>query len=540
MAPPKRPLADDRAFRIPCIGIALIIGFIQVWVNRFYMSYDGVSYLDMADAYLRRDWHTAFNVFWNPLYSWIIGFAFLVLHPNAYWEYPVVHLVNFLIYAGTVAAFEYFLQALLKGRGDASAIRIIAYALFLWTSLEMIHVWMVNPDMLVAASVYLALGVLLRPSSRWSSILLGLTLSAGYYAKPVMIPIGCIVLLASWKILPRRQWVVATLAFALLSSPLILVLSNAAGHLTIGETGRLNFAWWIDGVEQRNWQGGPVQAGLPVHPARVAHDHPRVYEFGGVFPVTYAMWYDVSYWFRGLHVWWAPRSFAHNMIKNLAGVARLMLCQGGGFLVGWAFCFYRGNKNLVRLGHSWRVWAVSLGAIVLYCAVHCETRYLGGFFAVAFLIPFAALQIEERWLAISVAALGLVCAAFFFRVTPGERFRPWESTPVNTYWQVATGLQNLGLTPGDKVGLACGEQGMPNSRWARLARVHIVAEMDRDIAFWQLSEKEQKEVLDTLSASGAKMAVTSVPPPNGAHPVGWIRIGSTTHFAYRFFGEPRH
>lgn len=532
------PRSNDRALRALCIAVALIAGFVQAWVNRFYVSYDGVSYLDMADAYLSRSWHVAINGFWNPLYSWIVGLAFLSLRPNAYWEYPVVHLVNLFAYAATVAAFEFFLSGLLRQREDAAAIRVVAYALFLWTSLEMIHVWMVSPDMLVAASVYLALGILQRPVSKWSPVLLGATLAAGYYAKSVMIPIGCIVLLANWKTIPRRQWITAVASFAILSLPLILMLSQATGHLTIGETGRLNYAWFVDGVAERNWQGGPDRAGNPIHPARIALESPRVYEFGGIFPTTYPMWYDVSYWFRGLHVWLAPRGFIRNTIRDFTGVAKLMVCQGGGFLAGWAFCFLRSKAKWTEAFPARPVWFVGLGAIFLYCAVHCESRYLAAFFAIFFLIPFVALRdLKMRW-AVSVAVIGLVCAVSFASISIGEKFLPWENTPVNTFWQVATGLQKLGLKPGDNVGLACGGQGMPNSRWARLARVHIVAEMDRGADFWQLSQAKQQEVLGALAASGAKLAVTNLPPPGGADANGWVRVGSTTYYAHPLNNAP--
>src|ERR1700756_3696995 len=71
-----------------CITISLFLGIIQISIGLFSITLDGVSYLDMADAYLRHDWHTAINGYWNPLYSWLIGLAYLVLRPSGYWEYP--------------------------------------------------------------------------------------------------------------------------------------------------------------------------------------------------------------------------------------------------------------------------------------------------------------------------------------------------------------------------------------------------------------------------------------------------------------------
>ena len=128
-------------------GSALVFGYLELWSNRFYMGNDGVSYLDIADAYLRGDWHTAFNS------AWLIGLDFLILRPPAHWEYTAVQLLNFFIYALTVIGFEFFLRQLVAWRQfrDDLGIRLVAYALFLWSSLILIGTWTTNADMLVAA-----------------------------------------------------------------------------------------------------------------------------------------------------------------------------------------------------------------------------------------------------------------------------------------------------------------------------------------------------------------------------------------------------
>ena len=526
----------SKTLKNPWIAVALVVGFMQVWANRFYMAYDGISYLDMGDAYLRGDWHTAINGYWNPLYSWVLGIGLFILRPSAYWEYPAVQLINFGIYAATVAAFEYFLRGLLQEREDATTIRIIAYALFLWTSLELIRVWMVNPDMLVAASVYSAFGLLLRAPAKWTPIALAAALAAGYYAKAVMFPIGLMVLLIGWAVLPRRQALVATVAFTLLSAPLIVVLSGSSGHLTIGDTSRLNYSWYVNGVESRRfWQGGPAKAGKPQHPPRVVVDSPRVYEFGNVFPVTYPVWYDPSYWLRGLQVWLDPSQLMHKMRSNAKGVAKLLVCQGGGFLLGWALCFLLQKDKSVptRLIPALLAWSASIAAIVLYCLVHAEPRHLGAFAAVLFLVPFTVIHIPGKRLAATVAGLGLVWAACFYSVTTtqGERFRPWARTPENVSWQVANSLHHLGLTAGDKVASVCCDV-IQNVRWARLARAHVVAEVDCNASFWRLSEADRQRVLAALLSSGAKWAISDEPPPASEPAVGWQRVGLTNYYVY--------
>src|ERR1700758_5447176 len=53
--------------------LALAIGGLRAWATRYWVDPDTISYLDMADAYLRGDWSMAFNGQWNPFYAWLLG-----------------------------------------------------------------------------------------------------------------------------------------------------------------------------------------------------------------------------------------------------------------------------------------------------------------------------------------------------------------------------------------------------------------------------------------------------------------------------------
>ena len=55
-----------RTIRVLCWLVALSLGALQAWALRFPIGEDGVSYLDIADAYLRGDWHNAFSAYWSP------------------------------------------------------------------------------------------------------------------------------------------------------------------------------------------------------------------------------------------------------------------------------------------------------------------------------------------------------------------------------------------------------------------------------------------------------------------------------------------
>jgi len=529
---------------VPFLGAAVLLGLVQAWMTRFYMGNDGVPYLDMADAYLRGDWHTALNGYWNPLYAWLIGLDFLILRPSPYWEHAAVQLLNLGIYVLTVAAFEYFVRGLLAGkrRDEVVAVRVIAYVLFLWSSLILIRVWTVNADMLVAACFYFALGLLLRAHSTKTttvpaSVMLGITLAAGYYCKAVMFPLSLGLLFVASIVLPRRRALVAALVFCLLSAPLIAGVSKAAGHLTFGDTGKLNYAWYVNGVAFRCWQGGPVQAGQPEHPPRIALDSPRVYEFGGVFPnVTYPIWYDSSYWYQGLRTWIDPRLLATEMRSNLKGFVKLVALQAGGFLLGWGICFllYRNKLGVLQdLALTWPAWLASIGAILLYSAVHIEPRHIAAFATVLLLTAYSAIHVLDKRIVGGVAATALLWALLFSSNTTARAstYVPWYSTPTNDSWQVAASLQELGLYPEDKVASVC-YSNRANVIWARLARVHIVAETDWNVDFWRLSDADQGRVLGALAHTGALIAVSDEPPPNPARAVGWLQVGNSRYYAH--------
>jgi hypothetical protein len=540
--------------------IALMLGLMEVWANRFYMGNDGVPYLDMANAYMRGDWHTALNGFWNPLYAWLIGLDFLIFRPSPYWEYPMVQMLNFGIYAATVASFEYLLRGWLAWRRDDEvAVRVIAYGLFLWSSLILIGVWTVNADMLVAASFYAALGILLRANhaktaSVLTSVVLGVTLAAGYYSKAVMFPLSLMLLLIAWRVFHWQRALIAAFVFAFLSAPLIAAVSKTTGHLTFGDTGRLNYGWYVTGVALRHWQGGPPGAGQPQHPPRILLDSPRVYEFGGVFSeVTYPIHYDDSYWYRGLRIRIDPYRMAGLMGSNLKWILELLARQGGGLLLGWGICFllYKNRDRVFwNLSPIWPAWSASIAAILLYSMLHVETRYIGAFEVVLLLAAYTAIRVPGKRLAAAIVMGGLLWAVIGSAgLTLEARTHAGRSASVsvssqtaralqklvrhapNVWWQVATGLQELGLHANDKVA-SVGWSNRRNVLWARLARAHIVAETDLDVDFWTLSEIDQQRTLAALARSGAVMAVSDEAPPDPARAVGWRQAGRTNFYAY--------
>jgi hypothetical protein len=520
----------------PWMAVSFALGLAQAWRSRFLMTHDGVAYMDIGDAYLRGDWHTAINGYFNPLYAWIHAFARLVFRPSAYWEYPLVHLVNFGIFVVTTFTFEYFLRGLLKNREDDFAIRCVGYSIFLWSSLVLIPVAMIEPDMIVCACVFAAFGMLLRrPDTK--PVALGAALAIGYYTKAWMFPLAFMILFAAWKLLPRRGTLIAASTFLILCAPWIVAVSISTGHPTIGDTSRLNYAWYVNHLDMsRFWQGGPPEAGTPVHPAQILLDSPRLYGYGGVFPVTNAIWYDQSYWYRGLRMWFAPRLLARAYFNNSLGLVKFLIGQGGGFLAGWLLCLLLQKDKSLRkdMAPRW-AWLVALGALMFLCAVLVEPRYIASLVAILFLVPFTLLSARiGKAIGGAVAIGGFAWALAFSSVSTykGDPTFAFRYTPQNEAWQLATEMQRLGIQPREELACAGHGGGTPLVFASRLIRARIVAQLDWSVDFWQLSEPDRQRVLTALASTGAKFAVSEESPPDPGQASGWQRIGSSSYYAY--------
>jgi hypothetical protein len=86
---------------------------------------------------------------------------------------------------------------------------------------------------------------------------------------------------------------------------------------------------------------------------------------------------------------------------------------------------------------------------------------------------------------------------------------------------VAERLPSLGIAPGTRIALV----GSPyDAYWARTSRLRIVGVVPPPVveAFWQLPAPRRDSLLATLAASGARYAISVVPPSGDA---GWLPTG---------------
>lgn len=563
-------------------AVALLLGFLQAWGRRHdsadglaYMGADGISYLDIGDAYMRGDWYIAVNAMWSPLYSWLVGLTLKLTKPTPFWEFTVVRLLNFLIYVLALICFSYFLRTLRSDHCRRWANRalpewtwlVFGYTVFIWTSLFMNRVSRTSPDLLVAGLVFLVSALLLQirvEASGWLLfIALGIALGLAYLTKTIMFPLAFVFVVIAF-VLARRSVgtkhavfhaALSLVLFLSLALPFVILLSRAKQRFIFGDSARLNYAWYVNGATRfTHWQGEPADSGIPLHPTRKLLESPLVYEFAGPAGISYPPWYDPSYWYEGV----TPR---FNLRQQLAAVWRnlvsLYVSLFRGFFLA-AFCFglvillYQNGEGLFGFRNVREYWFLIVPAVIavgLYLMINIEPRYVAPFVPVIALGFLAAVQSSaiaegRRWLhGINCGLLLIFLLAvipFAVRATYSSMrdLVSGEAAARDVQWQVAEGLRQLGVQPGERVAVI--GTTMFDS-WPRLARVRVVAEIPETPAgnperFWSSDENTQQQALTALARSGARVVVADRLPLVAMNRLKdaklgcWQRVGQTDHY----------
>jgi hypothetical protein len=514
----------------------------------------------------------AINAYWSPLYPALIGLFLRALQPSPYWEYAVVHLVNFVTYLGAGAGFGFMLQELI--RHEAQRFRyaparvgltrdgwiLLGTALFIWASVVLISLWRTTPDMLVAALVYVAAGLLLRIRRGAATIrtfaLLGLVLGAAYLAKAPMFPLAAVFLGASLLIAghPRvavPRVLVAVIVFAAVVGPWLAAISISKGRFTFGASGTLNFAWSGGTAPDRHWQGGDGTLGAPAHPTRRVAAPIPVYEFGTPVGGTYPVWYDPSYWSEGL------TQDVEQLTARAALMGRLRILGinlgiyyhtffgvHGSLILGLLLLSYMSGQawwGLTEFARCWFLAGPAIAALAMYVMVWAGQRLIAPFVVLLFLAAYASRSLPDspdaRRLLRGIPLLVLIMLAISVSPTLAragasavtELLTGHEET-TNEYWQAAAALRELGLAEGETVAVMRVDSvtGLTHSKWARLARVRIVAEADAKDAS---SAVAHDEVMRAMRTTGAAVVVADEAPPwspDGA----WRRVDGTRFFAH--------
>jgi hypothetical protein len=551
---PRDPQRNLRLLRVAFWSVALLADFLQVWPHRFSLTPDTTNYLDISAAYLRADWHTAVNAYWSPLLSWLLALAIGIFHPSAYLESTLVHLLSFFGFVVALLGLEYFVRGICKSReatnnAGAAALPelgfwVLAYALFLSTSLVVVSPAGTTPDIWVCAFTYFSVGLLVRvPSSPRPWLLfafLGAACAGAYFAKTFYFPLSFVVFFAGWLAAGAsrkalKPLALAAIVFSLLTLPWLWALSKAKGRFTFGDVGKMAFATAIDRIQQPLLWQGENNTGTPKHPVHLLRTSPRVFDFSSHPLGTYPPSFDWSYWMDGV----APRFSSCGLLLILRQSAgtyyQIFLAQVEYAIIGMVLLVLASRselfRNLRKLAH---LWSPPMVACAAYAIVLVEPRYVAPFIPILWIAALCSLFRAASDLSPRVA-MALVLAAV--SVTGLKIARQIEidaksgfSAHRNTDAEIGQALADRGLRPGDRVSIL---NAVEELHWARQAGLTVVSEIPSGdaAAFWAQTPDAKQDLFRILASTGAKMIVTNDQSGRPARE-GWIQLGSTSFFAY--------
>jgi hypothetical protein len=259
-------------------------------------------------------------------------------------------------------------------------------------------------------------------------------------------------------------------------------------------------------------------------------DSPQVLAYPEGAPGTYPGWYDPGYWSEGLTPRFDLRRQLVSLKTNAEILFDILFARHLVALIAAAavLCVARGIAAARRLRESWFLLLPALAAVTAFWSIWVEPRYIGPFLGLLFAGIFAAaalgpsLEHHQR-----LATTVTVCAGLTFVIAAGATAVQADliGTQEPTDWRVAKQLQRVGAGPGSAVGaigrtMHCG--------WARLARVHIKAEIPHEAAggFYAADEATKTQAVNALFRAGIQAVVADFPETAGCAQ-GWVRVPYT-------------
>ena len=415
MQEPQRP-EGDASKRIRVIAWVVIgaLAAFQAYAERYAVSPDGISYLDLSDAVVTGDWSRLVNLYWSPLYPMLIGVARLLTSATPAAEIPILHAVNFVMFVTLFAAFEYLLISILElARTRRRAILggtsglIGAYTIFGFMTLTTLPQELSTPDLLSATCMLGAFGALLRlkrgsAHETRDAIILGLSLGFGALAKSFMVP-WAVVCLGTLFLATRSRGLrlscIAAVLWAFIVVPWTAVLSHSAGRLTFGDTGRLTYAWYVNG------QNPPSLGGVPQGARTVRTDSilPGVGATGSA-PGTDPMWFDPARWNATAKPYWNLRDQLGTLDALQAFYVQSLTPLL--FFIILITTAPRGSRRRIWWD-GWVIYIPALAGILAYAMVLVTARYVMPFVLTTSLTLLATLPRPRRMIPL-LAVLGVV------------------------------------------------------------------------------------------------------------------------------------
>ena len=497
-------------------ALLLAAGLLQAWTHRYHIHPDGLSYIDIADAYARGDFRTAINPLWSPLTAWLYV-PFLALGLPRDLEPAVFHLLNVPILLFAYLVFAQLVRTLIPNRGAQAAAPLV----FAWTQIQLMPLSIIGGDRLSAALLFLAILFMLRGHHFRAGTAFGFA----FLAKAIMLPLAVVTLpLLLWR-RRVRGFARALGGLLLITAPWIAVLSVHQGKFTYSEAGRLNYLFDINGMSRRPHVPEATADSL-IHPVRILVDVPRIYEFREPFNVTYPYHYDLSYWYEGARPRYDARAtfslVGHNIVALLGKTDFLLIALAALLIVG--------HRRRAPSDIWFAAWPAVAGTAA-YLLRHIEPRYVAPMIALLALAVLAHIELPSRT---RTYIAGVAAAALLFAGPIGRlgldalslfgydrRWAPHNANP-----ETVRALRAAGVRTGDELATIGDDFFYAHNARSVGARVVAEAGSAGKQQFWTVAEAQRDSAFARMKSVGIDAVIADRAAP------GWRPLGSSGQYIY--------
>ncbi|MGD0796622.1 MAG: hypothetical protein ABR910_02760 [Acidobacteriaceae bacterium] len=563
--------------------------------DRFQLDGDAVAYMDIGDNLRAHRWAGIVNGYWHPMYPAFLSAGHILLHATLRTELRAYYFVNYAVFLLEMIAIVAFCDALLRLRAELQPastaptdfllsrypLRYFALALLVIASQRELSLGKVRPDALLQVFLLFALAALLAHLAthrlRYAAAM-GLALGCAYLTKSFafLFAFLCLFALAGFRwfwlkhkptqVVPAVLLALAT--FAAVAGPYVAALSRQHGRLDFGDSGSLNYAWYVGGTEKMHLQPdqtsqfGAAEVHLK-HPERELLHSPLILSYAAMPFGTYPDWFDATYWNDQIKPHLNLGGELRRGARNCVLVFRYLFNHPE-TLILLALLLALGARPTLR----WRpgdaaanpFWfaPLLLGAAIwgIYAIVNTEERYVTVAYLTIVLTLFATLRLPGRVsgtggpktnlrsiASVSMLLLALLAAGESLRTVLDDRrdllvdgsLRGWYSP---TLFGAAEGLRSLGVAPGDTVACVGATACLTDHYWARLAGVRILTEIydpDTHTYLFLSGVANREQAIATVRGQGAKVLVADfgVTRVSDADPFfrNWRQLGDTTFYA---------
>jgi hypothetical protein len=530
-----------------------IAGLLQAWHSRGIHSPDLINYLALARALLSNGWNSATNAFWSPLYSWLLAIPMASHLVTPRTELLWVHVINLGVFFASMLCFHVFLAHSLR----LAAIRVgpnfpawqkietplylSACAIFLFATLNWLPNSLCTPDLLVASFIFLSAGFfasILCGDRTWPDhFVLGAALALGYLAKAPAFPLAILffLMLLVFSRAEKHGWLkclASVAAFVLIAGPFLYTLSKKESRFTFGDSGRVSYLMYADGLPAY-WLGEGIPGGKRAVNYRTLCTDPTVYAFREAPPGVFYPAFDPSQWYAGLVPTMNVRQEASNLrdgFHTLGPMAEAETDLILGFVIllliaGWK----TGLKSVLGW---WFLWLPAACGIAMFWLVHVEERFIAPFIVLGCLglylgalVPACKKPTIVRTVLLAVllvqgARVGIIVFKEFLSV-------PASSTTAAA--KVVQDLNTLGVPPKSKIALIGNPLG---PYWAWMGQYSIVGALPSSGTprFLGAGPNEKLRTYACMEKTGALAAVIYEGTPELLGP-GWVRVGPVNLYA---------